>query len=157
MIRTETRSWRPKRLIISHYSSIVWTLGVAFRSQNRQRRYCVLKGHINIICPHSLPLVVIGGAPLLPWDRPLMDDSSWSPTPSLERMTHHSPLSPPLDAGYRLVRPLFLAPQGPPPQEKDDTPLPPLPSTWFLLQTGMTPPLGSAGGLSPLGVCYRLV
>ena len=36
-------------------SSIVPSSRPAFLYQNRLRRYCVLKGHINIICPHPSP------------------------------------------------------------------------------------------------------
>ena len=48
-----------------------------------------LRPHINIICPHPLPLAVIGGAPLLPCP------PFW--------MTHHGPLTP-----------LWVTHQGPP-------------------------------------------
>ena len=105
------------------------TLPPAFLYQNRPRRYCVLKGHITIICPHPLPLAVIGGTPLLlcPPFKWLITDSQllfgWlirAPYPFLERVTHHGP-PPPLGS----------------------------PSPWCLLQTGTPPLLGSAGGPPP--------
>ena len=96
--------------------------------------------------------------------------SAWGPPPPRKgwlttafplpqkRMTHHCPLSPRLGSCYIPVCPLPLGLQGvpfpqkkmtyhciPPPPEKDDSPLPPLPSTWFLLHPGTTPPLGQQG------------
>ena len=96
-------------------SSEVHTLHPSFLYENRLRRYCVLKGHINIIW---LWLVE-------PWDTPLLDDSSRSPTPLW--VTHHGP--PPL-----LVK-------------GDSSRPPPLPLVF--VTDWSPPPLGSAGGPPP--------
>ena len=124
--------------------------------------------------------------------RPLLVTHQGPPTPSLERITHHVP--PPLlgkDDSSRSPHPILkrvthhdsppLSSPSPRKGIMDDSPLPPLPSSWCRLQTGPHP-LAPQGVLfpqknmthhcfpppkkrithhchlsPPLGACYRLV
>ena len=118
--------------------------------------------------PHPLLFAVIGGASpplghapfgwLITVPYPLLE--RWLitvPPPLLGKgdLSHVPPFGSPSPwAFYRLVRPHLLAF---PPPEKEDSPLPPLPSSWCLLQTVTPPPLCVRTGPPPLGACYRLV
>ena len=87
-------------------SSIAGTSHTSFRHQNRPRRYCVLKGHINIICPSPPPLDYDWWSLPCP---PLLDDSSRSPHSFLGDSSRPPPL---LGKGDSSWSPLPLGPQG---------------------------------------------
>ena len=91
---------------------------------------CVLN---NIIWPpHPLPLVVIGGAPPLPWDTPLFGWLITVPPPLFGKGDSSRPPTP-FWKGWLITFPPPL--DSPPP--------------CCMLQTGTPPPLGSTGGPPP--------